>query len=87
MCGIFGTILATNHISFKNALDTLEHRDPDLQDFINCELIDDNKRLKSDILDIIMKKNNDHASAENAWTDLTPYLWKKAVFKRNFKND
>ena len=57
------------------------------QDFINCELIDDTKRLKSVILDIIMKKNNDYAIAENAWADLTPYLWEKAVIKRNYKND
>ncbi len=55
------------------------------KDFLECQLVDNPKKLQSDILKIINKKNNQFSSAEKAWVQLNPYLWEKAVIKKDYK--
>lgn len=54
------------------------------RDFIECELIDDYKKIQRNVIKIIKKEENSFLAGEKVWTDIMPYLWKKALL--NTKN-
>ena len=55
------------------------------KDFQESTFIDRPKDIQSRIENIINKNNSLYASAEKAWSDLTPFLWEKAVLKRDYR--
>lgn len=52
------------------------------KDFEECSLIENTNSLKKQIIEISSKKTSDWHIAEQAWTELTPYLWEKAIVKK-----
>ena len=59
------------------------------QRFVTSDLVDNPLQLKRDVMDIINKKCNDYSKAQKCWTELSPYIWGKAVLDKNYnyKND
>ena len=54
--------------------------------FIISDLVDNPSQLKSDVLDIINKKCNNYSKAEKCWTELSPYIWGKALLNKNYRH-
>ena len=50
--------------------------------FLTSALVNNPHKTQQDILAIMSGKKQGFANAENAWSQLTPYLWEKAVLKR-----
>ncbi len=50
------------------------------QDFLNCDLIDPGK-VRAEVLQVISDPKATFAMGEQAWSDLYPYLWSKAVLR------
>ena len=55
------------------------------QAFIGSDLIDNPLQLKSDIIDIVNRKNSNYSKAQKCWTELSPYIWGKSVLNKNYK--
>ncbi|PCI27947.1 MAG: asparagine synthase (glutamine-hydrolyzing) [SAR324 cluster bacterium] len=55
------------------------------QGFLESSLLTDPKLLKLKIENIINKKESNFSNAQKSWSDLTPYLWEKAVLKRSYR--
>jgi len=55
------------------------------EDFLRSDLIDNPIQLRNNIMNIVNKKENSFASAEQSWSKLTPYLWGKAHLGKNYK--
>lgn len=55
------------------------------QSFLESPLLTDPKKIQNTVLDIIAKKENRFNSAQNAWTDISPYLWGKSTLSKNYK--
>ncbi|MFS4418542.1 asparagine synthase (glutamine-hydrolyzing) [Maribacter sp. 2307ULW6-5] len=53
------------------------------QDFLDCTLVDRPKQLQKRIAALVKGENNQFSEAQRCWTALSPYLWEKAVLKRN----
>jgi asparagine synthase (glutamine-hydrolysing) len=51
-------------------------------DFSSSSLLKDSHSLKKRIEQVLSREENSYAIAEKAWSDLTPFLWEKAVLKR-----
>ena len=54
------------------------------QDFLQCELIDHPNQLRNNVLQITSGDKSVFKNAVDAWTKMTPYLWEKAVIKRQY---
>ncbi len=54
------------------------------RDFLESSIMQNPYDLKERIERIINKKDSLFANAGQAWTDLTPYLWEKAIIKRDY---
>jgi asparagine synthase (glutamine-hydrolysing) len=50
--------------------------------FINCQLVDNPKKLQKSIMDIVNKKENRYIEARKCWTQLTPYIWEKSIINK-----
>ena len=50
--------------------------------FLECNLIDDQKKLQQRITALVKRKNNQFTEAQSCWTALSPYLWEKSVLSR-----
>lgn len=55
------------------------------QAFKGSDLIDNPLQLKSDIMDIVNRKNSNYFKAQKCWAKLSPYIWGKAVLNKNYK--
>lgn len=53
--------------------------------FLESQLVVDANNIKIRVEEIINKKNSVFLDAEKAWTDLSPYLWEKAILKRDYR--
>lgn len=53
--------------------------------FLESSLVANSRDLKFTIEKIINKENSVFSDAEKAWTDLSPYLWEKAILKRDYR--
>jgi asparagine synthetase B (glutamine-hydrolysing) len=48
--------------------------------------IDNPIKLRSNIMDILNRKNNNYCKAEQCWKDLSPYIWEKSILNKNYRN-
>lgn len=53
------------------------------QDFANCNYIDQ-KRVRSEILNVINNNSATFADGEKAWSDFYPYLWETSFFNHSY---
>lgn len=52
------------------------------QNFMECSLIDNPKKLQKGILNIVNNRSSDFGEAEKFWTELSIYIWEKSIIKR-----
>ena len=50
--------------------------------FLETGLVDNPIEIQKDIMSIVEGKVNNFHLAEKAWTELSPFLWGEAIFKR-----
>ncbi|MEM0930966.1 MAG: asparagine synthase (glutamine-hydrolyzing) [Bacteroidota bacterium] len=55
------------------------------KDFLESELIDNPLQLGQKITKIVKAENNDFNSAQKCWTQLSPFIWEKALLKKSIK--
>lgn len=55
------------------------------KDFLESSLVTNPQTVKDNVLNIISKRDNVFNNAQNAWTDITPYLWGKSTLSKNYK--
>ncbi|MCL6266235.1 asparagine synthase (glutamine-hydrolyzing) [Flagellimonas myxillae] len=51
--------------------------------FLQSELVSDPEQLRNKITAIVNKENHNFTAAQKCWSDLSPYIWGKAVLNRN----
>nr|WP_299381552.1 asparagine synthase (glutamine-hydrolyzing) [Allomuricauda sp.] len=51
--------------------------------FLQSELVSNPEQLRNRITQIVNKENHNFTAAQKCWSDLSPYIWEKAVLSRN----
>ncbi|WP_420322305.1 asparagine synthase (glutamine-hydrolyzing) [Flagellimonas sp.] len=49
--------------------------------FLESNLVERPKKLQEKITNIVTKQSNSFTEAQNCWTEFSPYIWEKAIFK------
>lgn len=53
-------------------------------DFLGSDLVEDPQKLQQEVVEIVKGNNNSFIDAQHCWKEMTPYLWEKAVLKKQY---